>query len=88
MADREKREEDENTKFEYLENEKSFLDEIKSAFYSFWRPIIWWRIKISYKIADTAINNVYTKGTTLTAFFFIEKQRVLPLKRKNVSLQE
>ena len=29
MADREKREEDENTNIEYLENKKSFLDEIK-----------------------------------------------------------
>ena len=28
-------------KFEYLENEKSFLDEIKNIFHSFWRPIIW-----------------------------------------------
>ena len=28
-------------KFEYLENEKSFLDEIKNNFHSFWRLIIW-----------------------------------------------
>ena len=28
-------------KSEYLENEKSFLDEIKNIFQSFWRPIIW-----------------------------------------------
>ena len=27
-------------KIEYLENEKSFLDEIKSVFHSFWRAII------------------------------------------------
>ena len=33
-------------KFEYLENEKSFLDEIKNIFHSFWRAIIWWEIKI------------------------------------------
>ena len=32
-------------KFEYLENEKSFLDEIKNIFHSFWRPIIWWKNK-------------------------------------------
>ena len=31
-------------KFEYLENEKSFLVEIKN-FHSFWRPIIWWKDK-------------------------------------------
>ena len=29
-------------KFEYLENEKSFFDEIKNIFHSFWRAIIWW----------------------------------------------
>ena len=32
-------------KSEYLENEKSFLDEIKNIFHSFWRPIIWWKNK-------------------------------------------
>ena len=33
-------------KFEYLNNEKSFLDEIKNIFSSFWRAIVWWKIKI------------------------------------------
>ena len=28
-------------KFEYLKNEKSFFDEIKNTFYSFWKAIIW-----------------------------------------------
>ena len=32
MADKEKREEDKNTKIRYLENEKRFLDEIKTLF--------------------------------------------------------
>ena len=32
-------------KLEYLENEKSFLDEIKNIFHSFWRAIIWWKNK-------------------------------------------
>ena len=32
--------------FEYLKNEKSFLDEIKKIFHSFWGAIIWWKIKI------------------------------------------
>ena len=32
-------------KFEYLENEKSFFDEIKSIFHSFWKAIIWWKNK-------------------------------------------
>ena len=27
-------------KIEYLENEKSFLDEIKSIFHNFWNPFI------------------------------------------------
>ena len=31
--------------FEYLENEKSFLDEIKYIFHTFWRAIIWLKIK-------------------------------------------
>ena len=34
-------------KFEYLENEKSFLDEMKNIFHSFWRAIIWWKNKNS-----------------------------------------
>ena len=34
------KEEEKLQKFEYLENEKSFLDEIKNIFYSFWRAII------------------------------------------------
>ena len=32
-------------KFEYLEDEKSFLDEIRNIFQCFWRPIIWWKNK-------------------------------------------
>ena len=33
-------------KLEYLENEKNFLEEIKNIFHSFWKAIIWWKIKI------------------------------------------
>ena len=33
MADREKKREDGNVKIEYLENEKSFFDEIKKTFF-------------------------------------------------------
>ena len=44
-------------KFEYLEKEKSFLDEIKNVFHSFWRAIIWWKIKISAKWRTQALNN-------------------------------
>ena len=46
MADTEKSGEDKNTKFEYLKNEKSFFHEIKNILHSFWRAIIWWKIKI------------------------------------------
>ena len=35
----------EGKKLEYLENENSFLDEIKNIFHSYWRAIIWWKIK-------------------------------------------
>ena len=31
--------------FKYLENEKSFFDEIKKTFHSFGRAIIWWKNK-------------------------------------------
>ena len=37
------REEEKLQKLEYLENEKSCLDEIKNTFHSFWRAIIWWK---------------------------------------------
>ena len=43
-------------KIEYLENKKSILDEIKSIFHSFWRAIIWWKIKNLMKTADTRFN--------------------------------
>ena len=43
-------------KFEYPKNKKSFLDEIKSIFHSFWRAIIRWKNKNLMKIADTSFN--------------------------------
>ena len=39
------KEEEKIQKFEYLKNEKSFFDEIKNIFHSFWRAIIWWKNK-------------------------------------------
>ena len=39
------KEEEKIEKFEYRENENSFLDEIKNIFHSFWRAIIWWKNK-------------------------------------------
>ena len=43
MADRKKKKKGKIKiqKFEYLENEKSFLDEIRNIFHSFRRAIIW-----------------------------------------------
>ena len=37
--------------FEYLENEKGFLDEMNSVFHNFLRAIIWWKNR---KIRDTS----------------------------------
>ena len=59
--------------FKYLKNEKSFLDEIKNIFHSFWRAIIWWKIKTWQKIADTRFKHcVYQqrpwKGTSTYTF--------------------
>ena len=39
------KEEEKLQKFEYLENEKSLLDEIKNIFHSFSRVITWWKNK-------------------------------------------
>ena len=36
-------------KFEYLENEKCFSDQIKNIFLSLWRAIIWWKNKTLIK---------------------------------------
>ena len=51
------KEEEKIQKFEYLENEKSFLDEIKNIFQSFWRAIIWKKNIKLIKIADTSYND-------------------------------
>ena len=67
----EKEERTEIQKFEYVENEKSFLDEIKSIFHGFLRAIIWWNNKNLMKIADTGFKEktcleatCYTATTT------------------------
>ena len=57
MTDRQKKGRTETQKFEYLENEKSFLDEIKNIFHSFSRAIIWLKNKKLVKIADTSFKN-------------------------------
>ena len=45
MADGKKEEKTTIQKIQYLKNEKSFLHEIKNIFRSFWRAIIWLKIK-------------------------------------------
>ena len=45
-------------RFEYLENEKSFLDEIKKKNHIFWRAIIWRKKKLIKKIAVTSFKEV------------------------------
>ena len=43
MADRENTGEDGIQKSEYIDNEKSFLDEIKSIFCNYLRAVSWWK---------------------------------------------
>ena len=47
---------DRNTKSEYLQNKKSFLDEIKNIFHKFWRAIIWWDRNLTKKV-DTSFKS-------------------------------
>ena len=54
-------------KFEYLENEKSFLDEIKNIFHIFWRAVIWWKNKNLIEKVDTSFNNFQYYPPTLIA---------------------
>ena len=45
-------------KYDYLENKKSFLDEIKSIFHILRRAIIWWKNKNLIKIVDTSFKDL------------------------------
>ena len=63
---REKEGKMEKLKFEYLENEKSFLNEIKNIFHSFWRAIIWWKIRICEKITDTSFKKFLEKDSSVS----------------------
>ena len=54
-------------KFEYLANEKSFFDEIKNIFHSFWRAIIWWKYK----------NFMKTNGYKVEKIIFVSLQKHL-----------
>ena len=66
-------------KFKYLDNEKSFLDEIKSSFHSFWRAIIWLKIEIWSKIEDKSFKEMSPpkckiQGKDLTTKGWAEKK--------------
>ena len=58
----------ETQKTECLENEKSFLDKIKSIFHSFWRAIIWWKKKkkCEYKQLILFLSYYYHSGFELS----------------------
>ena len=60
-------------KFEYLENEKSFLDQIKSIFHSFWRTIIWWKNKDLIKLAGTSFNNCIGRTKLWKNFIWLKE---------------
>ena len=55
-----KRGEDGNTKIWKSWEWKEFFRWNKNIFHSFWRAIIWWKIKICQKIVDTSFKDWYT----------------------------
>ena len=55
MTDKEKKGKAVTQKSEYLENEKSFLDEIKSNFYNYVRATIWLKKKKKEKSQTQAL---------------------------------
>ena len=60
MVERQKKREGHKyKKAKYLENKKSFLEEIKSIFHSFWKATIWWKNKNLMKIVDKSFKLVY-----------------------------
>ena len=85
MADREKEGKIEIQKFEYLENEKSFLDEIKSIFHSFWRVIIWWKNKKYRTQALNSLTRLVLRGYESGYFSKINHQILLTYKYDKAS---
>ena len=55
------KEEEKWQKFEFIENEKSFLDEIKNISHSFWRAITWWKKKKSIRIVGTSFKYIWDR---------------------------
>ena len=82
MDDRKKKREGQKyKKFEYLKNEKSFLDETKSIFHNFWRAIIWWKNKNLIKIADTSFKVYFVGELTLVKILWNKIVSFSPIKR-------
>ena len=85
MADRQKKGRTEIQRLEYLKNEKSFLDEKKSSFNSFWRAIICWKKKNLMKIANTSFKFAYPDmHSTLKAMLntSVRNKSILEFKTK------
>ena len=61
-------------KFDYLENENTFLDEIKSIFHSFWRAIFSEQIKIytSLKYVSPFVNILHERAKILGSNYYPE----------------
>ena len=76
-------------KFEYLEKEKSILYELKNIFHSFLIVIIWWKIKIYWKIADASfkffLKNLEAGLVSLKLFKFCKFQSIF---KTNTSLSK
>ena len=81
MADREKEGKTGIQKFEYLKNEKNFLDEIKSILHNYLRAIIWlkkWKIADATSFEYKKLNREHEKRNV--AFPWNEKSHNLYLK--------
>ena len=60
------------TKIGISREQKSFLDEIKNIFRSFWRAVICWKNKILIKkIGDTSVNENVSKSWFIVWSFFL-----------------
>ena len=65
---------------EYLENEKSFFNEIKNIFYSCRRAIIWWKNK---NLIKNTRDKLYGKNISLRKY--IKHQKILHWKKNTSS---
>ena len=70
--------------FEYIENEKSFFNEIKNNCFCFWRTTVWWKNKKSIRIANTSFWSCGVSGQVFGLFssFFSDRQHQVVLDGK------